>query len=42
MQIRTIAAALVVAAPLLALGGPQAAACWVQAMDMGLLLPPRP
>ena len=28
MQIRTIAAALVVAAPLLALGAPQAAACW--------------
>jgi hypothetical protein len=28
MRIRTIAAALVVAAPLLALGSPQAAACW--------------
>ena len=28
MRIRTIAAAFVVAAPLLALGSPQAAACW--------------
>jgi hypothetical protein len=28
MRIRTIAVALVVAAPLLALGSPQAAACW--------------
>ena len=28
MRIRTIAAALVVAAPLLAVGSPQAAACW--------------
>jgi hypothetical protein len=28
MQIRTITAALVVAAPILALGSPQAAACW--------------
>ena len=28
MRIRTIAAALVVAAPLLALGSPQATACW--------------
>ena len=28
MRIRTIATAMVVAAPLLALGSPQAAACW--------------
>jgi hypothetical protein len=28
MRLRTIAAAFVVAAPLLALGSPQAAACW--------------
>ena len=35
MQIRTIAAGLVVAAPLLALGSPQAAACWDRGYGYG-------
>ena len=35
MRIRTIAAALVVAAPLLALGSPQAAACWDRGYGYG-------
>ena len=36
MRIRTIAAALAVAAPLLALGSPQAAACWGTDYGYGL------
>jgi len=35
MQIRTIATAVVVAAPLLALGSPQAAACWDRSYGYG-------
>jgi hypothetical protein len=42
MRLRTIAAALVVAAPLLALGAPRPQLAGIQAMDIRLLLPPQP
>ena len=42
MRIRAIAAALVVAAPLLALGSPQAAACWGTGYGYGATTAARP
>jgi hypothetical protein len=39
MRLRTIAAALMVAAPLLGLGSPQAAACWERGYSYGYSSP---